>query len=119
MKTMVKMLKVKVKSLAEEARIIRLEEGRCGKDDVLRGRLHDHRVKDVRREQRLSLLAYAFLRDCPLAKVEPKSDTPPDWARVGKLVEKFGTVSWSKADKEAQAQAFKDWMAGKQVTVAA
>lgn len=117
MKTMLKMLKVKIKSLAEEARIIRLEEGRCGKDDILRGKLHDHRVKDVRREQRLSLLAYAFLRGKPLAKVEPKSDNPPDWSRVGKLVEKFGTVSWLKADKEAQAKAFQAWAVREPVPV--
>jgi hypothetical protein len=137
MKTQIKMLKVKIKSLAAEARIIRLEEQRAkgrrespvrrknmgrgfieadpaylkvhGRDDELRLSLHQHRVRDVRNEQRSSLLAYAFLRGRPLAAVEKKAEKPPDWARVAKLVEKFGTVSNLKADKEKQAAEFGAW----------
>lgn len=141
MTTRVKLLKVKIKSLAEEARIIRLEEGRAkgrrkcgasdhaglvkrddcrafvGRDDDMRERLHRHRVRDVRPEQRASLLAYAFLRGRPLAAVEPRRGAEWEWQaaarwkRVGQLVEKFGTVSpWAK-DKAAQADAFKAWAA--------
>lgn len=109
MKTMVKMLKVKIKSLAAEARIIRLEERRCGKDDAARCSLHEHRVGIVRTEQRLSLLAYAFIRGRSLSSVEPKSSTPPDWNRVGKLVEKFGTTDYYK--RQEQSAAFKEWIA--------
>lgn len=115
MKTRIKMLKVKIKSLAAEAGIIRLEERRARKCDQLRCELHEHRVKDVRREQRHSLLAYAFLRGVPYAKVEPKVGkegvpeyvSRPDWVRVGKLVEKFGTVD----ARAVQAAAFKEWSA--------
>jgi len=110
MKTMLKMLKVKIKSLAAEARVIRLEERRCGRDDAARCSLHEHRVGIVRNEQRLSLLAYAFLRGRPLSAVEAKSFAPPDWTRVGKLVEKFGTTE-GRSMREAQAAAFKEWMA--------
>lgn len=111
MTTMVKMLKVKIKSLSAEARIIRLEERRAGEDTDLRCRLHEHRVGAVRTEQRLSLLAYAFLRGKPLSAVEPKRAAEPDWQRVGQLVAKFGTVSpWAK-DKAAQADAFRAWAA--------
>jgi hypothetical protein len=88
MKTQVKMLKVKIKSLAEEARIIRLEELRAmphskprpreGKngtaairpgllvekyaDPELQRSLWLHRTVDLRQEQRSAMIAYAFLR---------------------------------------------------------
>lgn len=107
MKTRVKMLKVKIKSLAAEARIIRLEERRCGKDDVARCCLHEHRVGVVRNEQRLSLLAYAFIRGRSLSAIEPKSSTLPDWSRVAKMVEKFGVLDHLKMKE--QAVAFKEW----------
>jgi hypothetical protein len=110
MKTRVKMLKVKVKSLAEESRIIRAEEHRAGKDELLRGILHSHRVCEVRREQRASLLAYGFLRGVEYAAIEAKTETPPDWNRVAKLVGKFGSPMWeSHPDRKAQDAAFADW----------
>jgi hypothetical protein len=90
MESQVKMLKVKIKSLADESRTIRLEEKRAGKDDTLRNKLHNHRVGDVRREQRLSLLAYGFIRDRPYRSMEAKTKREPDWTRVMKLVNKFG-----------------------------
>jgi hypothetical protein len=111
MKTRVRMLKVKIKSLAEEARIIRLEEARSEPGSQQQIELHAHRVHDVRREQRASLLAYAFLRGVPLAAVEAKAD--PDepewlrearWKRVGQLVEKFGTVDRTAARNEQVVQ---------------
>ncbi len=136
MKTRIRMLKVKIKSLAAEARIIRLEElrakGRRKSPDrrkdmglgfvqanpdylVVRGRdprllfeLHHHRVWDVRQEQRASLLAYAFLRGRTLAACEPKTTREPDWARVLKLVEKFGPVRPTET-KQQTAVKFEDW----------
>lgn len=117
MTTRVKLLKVKIKSLAAEARIIRLEERRAGKSNTLREQLYRHRTVDVRREQRASLLAYAFLRGRPLAAVEPRRGAEWEWQaaarwkRVEELVKRFGTVSpWAK-DKAAQAGAFKAWAA--------
>ncbi len=109
MKTQVKMLKVKIKSLAAEAGIIRLEERRAKKCDRLRCSLHEHRVGVVRTEQRLSLLAYAFLRGRPYAAQEKNAARRPDWNRVAKLVEKFGTTDYSANARAAQAAAFKEW----------
>lgn len=112
MKTQVKMLKVKIKSLAAEAHIIRLEERRAGRSKYpqpLRSSLREHRVGVVRSEQRLSLLAYAFLRGRPLYAVERKCKAAPDWTRVAKLVEKFGVAAWATADRKAQAAAFEVW----------
>ncbi len=138
MKNCVKMLKVKIKSLAEEARIIRLEELRAcgrrkaparrrdmgrgfveldpaylvfvGRDDVLRESLHRHRIDVVRAEQRVSLLAYAFLRGKARAACEPKTDphNPPAYARVLKLAEKFGPVGGGET-KDQLAVRFNDW----------
>lgn len=122
MKTQVKMLKVKIKSLAEEAQIIRLEERRAlartpeGKpskwtDPDLYSGLREHRIGTVRSEQRLSLLAYAFLRGTPYHKVEPKAATKPDWERVRKLVDKFG-LTWQAGCEgiAEQRRAWSEWV---------
>ena len=105
--TRIKMLKVKIKSLAAEAQIIRLEERRSKPGSEQQGELHGHRVHDVRKEQRHSMLAYAFLRGVPLSAVERTTRTMPDWTRVGKLVEKFGVVS--HAERSAQTFRFAKW----------
>lgn len=121
MKTRVKMLKVKIKSLADEARTIRLEERRAGgkmtavnkrlmgQDNDLRNELRQHRVGIVRSEQRLSMLAYGFLRGRIRAAVERNPKEQPDRVRVEKLVEKFGTTAYLHKDKEAQRAAFLAW----------
>lgn len=83
-----KQLKVKIKSLAAEARIIRLEELRS--TGVIQRSLHFHRTYDVRNEARWSQLAYAFLRGRDYAQVEAKSSGWVNWDRVMKLVAKFG-----------------------------
>lgn len=108
------MLKVKIKSLAEEARIIRTEERRSKPGSWQQGELHTHRVVDVRNEQRLSLLAYAFIRGVPRSVCEPHAAKEPDWARVAKLVEKFGVVDYSA--RSAQVTAFGEWKAGQAAT---
>lgn len=109
MKNRVRMLKVKVKSLAAEAQIIRLEESRSVPGSVQQNELHNHWVRDVRAEQRSSLLAYAFLRGRPLAACEAKCKVEPDWKRVGQIVEKFGTVE----DRKDQAVRFGEWRAAR------
>ena len=82
------MLRVKVKSLAEESRIIRREELRTY--GQLRFELWEHRVKDVRGESRCSGLAYGFIRGKTLEQMEPKSEKEPDWKRVQALLKKYG-----------------------------
>ncbi len=102
-----KMLKVKIKSLAVEAQIIRREE-RKARDHQTREELHSHRVNDVRHEARCSLLAYAFLRGKSKVSVEPCSKCAPDWKRVGQIVRKFGTTEFLPA-QDAQHTAFLVW----------
>lgn len=86
-----KFLKVKVKSLAAEARIIRLEERRAGHGD-LRNRLAVHRRWHVRFEARHSLLAYGYLRGIPYVAMErtTREDNSPDWDHVEQMVKRFG-----------------------------
>lgn len=85
---MIAYLRVKVKSLAAEAQIIKREERRASGD--LRAGLHNHRVHDVRGESRSAQLALAFLRGVPVTRLEGSTLTHPDWSRVTKLVEKYG-----------------------------
>jgi len=98
MKNKIVALRVKIKSLAEEAGLIRLEERRAkrrGSSRLLHS-LQEHRRGVVRAEARASLLAYGFLRGRPYWAVEATRGSEPDWDYVGKLVRKFGAVSdWS------------------------
>jgi len=87
----VRFLKVKVKSLAAEAAIIRMEEARSR--GALRSSLRFHRQWDVRREQRASQLAYGYLRGIDRARIEPGAKTDPDWDRVRAMVRKYGGLA--------------------------
>lgn len=91
MKNRIKQLKVKIKSLAAESRIIRLETNRS-KDQQTKWDLAHHRTGIVREEARYSQLAYAFLRGRSYASVEAKTDKELDLKRVEKLVERFGVT---------------------------
>lgn len=98
------MLRIKVKSLACEARLIRQAEHHT-RNEYIRAALHDHRVRDVRTEARHSSLAYGFIRgktweqmepNCheqtvyPFKKKKPGYCYQPDWKYVNKMLEKFG-----------------------------
>lgn len=101
MENQISMLRVKIKSLADEARVIRREElkalrrnkpGRAynpsgspggakkprrkaspHQDQDLFKALNAHRRVDLRLEQRAALLAYAYLRGVPYCQVEPRA----------------------------------------------
>lgn len=82
-------LKVKIKSLAAEARIIRKEENKTN-NPTIRESLSHHRRTDVRQEARWAQIAYAFLRGLEYSQIEAKNSQAVNWTRVTKLVEKFG-----------------------------
>lgn len=97
-------LKVKLKSLMEEAKIIRKEEARAPyviDDDGtgLRNSLHRHRVIDVRSEARSTHLAYALLRGKTLNQVEIPGSRPPDIPRIIDMVKKYGTAGSKEVAK--------------------
>jgi hypothetical protein len=100
-------LKMKIMSLAAEARIIRTEEKKWPGEHAVRNGLHQHRIRDVRSEARHALLAYGFLRGRDYRRLERKAARAPDWERVQKLAEKFGAAS--KTDLPVVAQRFAQW----------
>jgi hypothetical protein len=99
-------LRVKLKALAAESRIIRGEEKRARKgwrrlaqkqiapdaQAVLHAEfdnLHRHRTFDVRVESRATLLAYAFLRGKPYATAETAGARKPPIDRVANIALRF------------------------------
>lgn len=92
------MLRVKLKSLAAEAKIIRAEEKRT--HGLLRHELHSHRVREVRSEARHTHLAYGFIRGRTYAQMErsPLKGYPPDWERVRKMTKRYGPAGFAFAE---------------------
>ena len=90
------MLRVKLKSLAEEARIIRREEQRT--HGFLRDELHTHRVRVVRHQARITGLAYGFIKGRTLEQMEPTRKEMPIyidnlmWTDVRKMLKKYGPI---------------------------
>lgn len=88
-------LKIKLKSLAEEARIIKKQErkmkGPNWGPSYERSLLQRHRLDVVRPETRCTLLAYGYLRGLSLDHVESSSRTEPDWERVYTMIKKYGS----------------------------
>ena len=115
-------LKVKIKSLAAEATIIRHEErkalkrrdwvrNRQGPNDVEEhltaeyASLRAHRVGVVRDEARSSLLAYGFLRGKSYAECEPENSSPFCVGHVAKICQRFGLAG----REEAVRNSLKAW----------
>ncbi len=83
-------LRVKLKSLAAEARIIRIEEVRAGKQYDLQGALRDHRIFTVRRAARETLLAYQYLRGIPYEVVEKPNSKAITLKPIVTMTNKYG-----------------------------
>ena len=94
-------LKIKVKHLAEEARIIRKEEQKSAGD--LRNWLYLHRINDVRSECRATHIAYAFAKGKALKQVEkyPQDIPITVWSRVTRMVTSYS----GKSNQE-----YKNWI---------
>lgn len=108
-------LKIKIKSLAEEAKLIRAEEKKFkGRPEGSLGRqifwgLREHRIKDVRSESRSALLAYGFLRGRSYLQMERNCELGPDWKRVEAIVTKY---AYGAAAQDVK-QRFAEWKDGK------
>jgi hypothetical protein len=105
-------LKIKIKSLAAEARIIRDEElklkrhRKWGSEDLL-GKyvsLHSHRTVAVRKSCRSTHLAYGFLRGRSYKRIEATCYTKPDWAAIEKMILRYGV-----GDPRDLKQRFEEW----------
>lgn len=98
-------LRIKVKSLAAEATIIRQEERRvCG---LVRWGLQQHRKTVVRRAARESLLAYGLLRGAPYARMERACREAPDFGAVATVAKRFGGDPAAVTAWVAAAQAYR------------
>lgn len=99
-------LKMKIKSLAAESRLIRYEEEHhWPAGHPMRASLQSHRVTVVRYEARCALLAYAFLRGRHYSQAESSCARAgmPDAERIAKLIRRFSwgyrNNAWSGVDK--------------------
>lgn len=109
-------LKVKIKSLAEEAKIIRREENLAPNEDVRVG-LYLHRIGIVRDEARWSQLAYGFIRGLDYSEIESGgSKSEIRWDRVKNLVLRYNRfprdTSYVRSDQQIlglEAE-FKEWV---------
>lgn len=118
---MIAYLKVKLKSLSAETRIIRHEERKFlgssrwqrknepatniyapGGSYFTWAGLRGHRL-DLRQEQRSAYLAYGYLRGVPYRRIEREGSATPDVNRIGQLVSKFGP-------QKASTDAIKAWL---------
>lgn len=85
------MLRVKVKSLAEEARIIRREEQKS--HGWIRDQLHLHRINEVRRAARDAHIAYGLIKGRIIEEMEPNRKSEPNWEAIKKMVKKYGPAN--------------------------
>lgn len=100
-------LKVKILSLEAESKIIRLQEQqvlsnpkKIKKDGVIQTEvdmdkyvsLRNHRIYDIRKEQRSAFLAYGYVRGREYKQIEQPNSSEPDWGRVAEIVKKFVVV---------------------------
>jgi hypothetical protein len=81
-------LRVNLKSLIAESRIIRLETRRCGIQ--YKDRLHLHRVGKLRFELRHACLALCYLRGRKYKQAEPKSFTSPNVEAIQAKLKRHG-----------------------------
>jgi len=100
------MLKIKVKSLAEESRIIRKEERRT--IGPLRDELSWHRRQDVRNAARTSHMAYGLIRGRKVDGVERPGSTRSEayWKAVKAMVQKYGPID-KQVNEQLQVQCVK------------
>lgn len=101
-------LKVKLKSLAAESKIIRKEENK--RSGTLRLGLQEHRRGIVREEARHTHIAYGFLKGMPYTKIEQKPKSEPNWDRVAKMILKYGPYTqWGEPSPQQFAEEFTRW----------
>lgn len=127
-------LKVKIKSLAAEARIIKQEEQKAlrharslrryydrrsvplvAENEIKAASagydsLHYHRIVKVRGETRLAGLAYGFLRGMPYRRIEAKYYEAPNWMRLEEMIRRFSGLLPKKGSNEVRSQELQEWL---------
>lgn len=110
-------LRVKIKSLASEARIIRHEELKykpriTKRDDSTYFELRNHRLQ-IRCDARSALLAYGLLRGRTYKQLEAKCYANANWTQVRDNLTRFGA---GLGNKEETLRVVMDWRDGKYQT---
>jgi len=119
-------LKIKIKSLAAEAVIIKQEERKWKfpvfTDNVKQPHpmffaLRQHRLLEVRKECRSAIIAYGYLRGRAYDQIEAFCYERADWSRVAELVYKYGKGQWQTADTTSKQsfvlkELLNDWRNG-------
>lgn len=106
-------LRVKIKSLAAEARIIRNEEGRFPRGQrhhTTFQSLHSHRTGIVRREARHALLAYAFMRGRQYRQLEAKTHAEPDAGLICGIIKRFAGDAMTRDQLQKLPLWVKEWL---------
>lgn len=120
-----RLLKIKLKSLMEEVKIIRHEEDKL-KPAIRKGsegaakmvnEMAHHRRWDLRRESRATLLAYGFIRGRSYEQIEPKVthyhvpvEVKQRVERIAKMVHRYGSIDWNPEDVGAYQTKVRKWM---------
>ena len=101
-------LRVKVKSLADEAKIIR-QEMRKVQIGWVKESLYLHRIGIVRTEARHSQLALSAVRGRPYQHAERKCKSPPDWKKIQDMVKRLNYSWFLDVGIEDWVKMGKDW----------
>ena len=96
-------LRIKVKSLADEAKSIREEARKTS--GLTKWRRNYHRTEVVRRHARINLLAYGILLGTPYSAMERRCQEKPDFIAVAKIAKRFGATDEMVEDWKAAAKA--------------
>ena len=125
-------LKIKIASLAAEARLIKREEKRWWKpvanrdvnkpgeplrikviykkDHPLVLSLREHRIHSVRAECRSAHIAYGYMRGRAYKQIENKCYEHPNWDRIADIVRTFSGAKYTAQDARKQlADDLKAW----------
>lgn len=127
-------LKIKICSLAEEAKIIKREEHRWWKltgkkeiygkdpneylftkslfkkDHPLVFGLREHRIHVVRTECRSANIAYGYMRGRAYKQIEHKCYEQPNWERIATIIRDFSGSKYLSADQRKKlAEDLKTW----------
>ncbi len=99
-------LRIKVRSLADEAKSIRREARKT--IGMVKWRLNHHRTTVVRDHARHNLLAYGILRGVPYGAMEVECHEKPNFPRVAKLAGWFGATAEDITAWRDEAEAYLD-----------
>src|SRR5713226_7800754 len=83
-------LRVKLKSLATESIFIRKEMNLFMGCTSTYRKLHLHRVTEVRKEARDTLVAYGFLNGLAYSMIEHACYEQPNWSNIRRMIVKYG-----------------------------